>query len=111
MALLIAGITLWLATHLLPAAAPGARDNLVQGLIFTDDPGSAADDRFRVEVGYSDRSLHAANGTGLSPVSVGSVGPDCFFCLTNRWPHQAANPSPANDRCAALERRAPDRQW
>jgi len=32
MTLLIAGIALWFVTHLFPAAAPGARDNLVRKL-------------------------------------------------------------------------------
>ena len=32
MTLLIAGIALWFVTHLFPAAAPGARDNLIKNL-------------------------------------------------------------------------------
>jgi len=32
MTLLMVGIALWLATHLFPAAAPGARDNLIKKL-------------------------------------------------------------------------------
>ena len=32
MTLLMAGIALWFATHLFPAAAPGARDNLIKRL-------------------------------------------------------------------------------